>query len=60
MSLHSIERDGAFDVTLMGHPEARNVDELWAGKTNIRERRRLQNRLNRRAYSGCSGLSPAS
>jgi len=40
-----------FDVTLMGHPEARSVDELWAGKTDVKERRRLQNRLNRRAYS---------
>ncbi|ETI25345.1 hypothetical protein G647_02117 [Cladophialophora carrionii CBS 160.54] len=40
----------SLDVTLMGHPEARNVGELWAGKTNIKERRRLQNRLNRRAY----------
>ncbi|OQU95598.1 hypothetical protein CLAIMM_01782 [Cladophialophora immunda] len=45
-----INDHGIFDVTLMGHPEARNVDELWAGKTDIKERRRLQNRLNRRAY----------
>ncbi|KAJ9610844.1 hypothetical protein H2200_005621 [Cladophialophora chaetospira] len=41
---------GDLDVTLMGHPEANGVEELWAGKTNIKERRRLQNRLNRRAY----------
>lgn len=43
--------DAAIHITLMGHAEARNVDELWAGKTNVKERRRLQNRLNRRAYS---------
>ncbi|OAG41048.1 hypothetical protein AYO21_04661 [Fonsecaea monophora] len=44
------EDDGFFDVTLLSHPMARSIDELWAGKTDIKERRRLQNRLNRRAY----------
>ncbi|OAP59428.1 hypothetical protein AYL99_06726 [Fonsecaea erecta] len=48
--MNHIQDHDIFDVTLMGHPEARSVDELWAGKTNIKERRRLQNRLNRRAY----------
>ncbi|KIX03278.1 uncharacterized protein Z518_06830 [Rhinocladiella mackenziei CBS 650.93] len=38
------------EVTMKGHAEARNVNELWAGQTNIKERRKLQNRSNRRAY----------
>ena len=41
----------ALNVALMRHAEARSVNEVWAGKTDIKERRRLQNRLNRRAYS---------
>lgn len=39
------------NVDMLGHDQARSIDELWAGKTDIKERRRLQNRLNRRAYS---------
>ena len=50
MALVQTRDHSNLDVTLMGHPEARGVEELWAGKTNIKERRRLQNRLNRRAY----------
>ena len=42
---------GSLNVMLLGHAEARNIAELWAGKTNVKERRKLQNRLNRRAYS---------
>ncbi|KAI1617111.1 hypothetical protein EDD36DRAFT_154202 [Exophiala viscosa] len=41
---------GALNVAMMRHAEARSVNEIWAGKTDIKERRRLQNRLNRRAY----------
>ena len=48
---------GSFDVTLLGHPEARNAEELWTGKTNVKERRKLQNRLNRRAFSQFPGMS---
>ncbi|KIW66231.1 hypothetical protein PV04_08431 [Phialophora macrospora] len=50
MALVKKQDHSPLDITLMGHPEARNVGELWAGKTNTKERRRLQNRLNRRAY----------
>jgi len=38
-------------VEMLGHDHARSIDEIWAGKSDIKERRRLQNRLNRRAYS---------
>ena len=40
-------------INMLGHVEARSVDELWAGKTDVKERRKLQNRLNRRSYSEC-------
>lgn len=46
----------ALAIEMLGHEQARDVDELWAGKSDVKERRRLQNRLNRRAYSeyyGC-------
>jgi hypothetical protein len=58
MALGWTASNGDFDVTLMGHPEARNVEELWAGKTNTKERRRLQNRLNRRAYRSSRDPQP--
>lgn len=35
---------------MLGHDQARGIDELWAGISDIKERRKLQNRLNRRAY----------
>jgi hypothetical protein len=35
--------------------EIRNLKEDWTGKTSTAERRKLQNRLNKRASSGFPG-----
>ncbi|KEF52296.1 uncharacterized protein A1O9_11536 [Exophiala aquamarina CBS 119918] len=44
------EGSAMLNIEMLGHDQARSVDELWAGKSDIKERRKLQNRLNRRAY----------
>lgn len=41
----------SLSIEMLGHNQARGIDELWAGISDIKERRKLQNRLNRRAYS---------
>jgi hypothetical protein len=41
---------GLIPVDLKTHAEARGLEEDWSGKTSSRDRRRLQNRLNQRAY----------
>jgi hypothetical protein len=51
MAPFSGQGSAALNVEMLGHDHARNIDELWAGKSDVKERRRLQNRLNRRAYS---------
>ncbi|KAK5048483.1 hypothetical protein LTR84_005573 [Exophiala bonariae] len=40
----------SLSIEMLGHNQARGIDELWAGISDIKERRKLQNRLNRRAY----------
>lgn len=37
--------------------EIRTASEDWTGKTSSAERRRLQNRLNQRAYGECELVS---
>lgn len=51
MASFSGKGSAPLSIEMLGHDQARNVDELWAGKSDVKERRRLQNRLNRRAYS---------
>lgn len=46
----SEQGSASLSVEMLGHDQARGIDELWAGISDIKERRKLQNRLNRRAY----------
>ena len=46
-------------VNLKLHAEVHNFSEEWSGKTDPRERRKLQNRLNQRAYrKQCAWSNP--
>ena len=40
----------AIPIGLQVHAEARGLDDLWTGRTNADTRRKLQNRLNQRAF----------
>ena len=47
-------------VSLHLHAEARGLDELWTGRTSPDARRKLQNRLNQRAYRKRKAVEKAS
>jgi hypothetical protein len=43
--------NGGIALELMLHSEVHGLEEEWSGVTNPAARRKLQNRLNQRAYS---------
>jgi hypothetical protein len=47
----STSRDDHIEIEFTLHPEARGVEDEWSGLTDPAARRKLQNRLNQRAYS---------
>jgi hypothetical protein len=46
-----INEGGGVALELLFHSEVHGFEDEWAGVTNPAERRKLQNRLNQRAYS---------
>jgi hypothetical protein len=50
MKRSPINEDG-IALELMLHSEVHGLEDEWAGVTNPAARRKLQNRLNQRAYS---------
>jgi hypothetical protein len=46
-----INEDGGIAVELLRHSQVHGFEDEWAGVSNPAARRKLQNRLNQRAYS---------
>ena len=48
------ESEGGITLELMLHSEVHGFEDEWSGVNNPAARRKLQNRLNQRAYSPSS------